>query len=95
MTEDLLAREKEFYRLNKELDKKTRELLQEVDYVMGPKNNSYLSSLSQHYSIPMLEDINEKLLDAPTLMERQSEPMHLKKKNSLPNFSDQFQLSKE
>ena len=96
MAEDLLAKEKEFHRLNKELEEKTRQLMKKVDSVMmGTTNNSYLSTLNSHYSSTMFEDINNKILDAPTLMERQSEQNFLKKNISSPQFFEQTQFPKE
>lgn len=96
MAEDLLAKEKEFHRLNKELEEKTRQLMKEVDSVMmGSTNNSYLSPSNQHYSSTMFENMNLKILDAPTLMERQSEQSAFKKNISSPHFFEKPQLPKE
>lgn len=91
MSEDLLAKEKEFHRLNKELEEKTRELMKEVDSVMESTNNSQLLSLNEQYSFTYENNINKKLLDAPTLMERQSNNFLLNKQISLPQFSEDYQ----
>ncbi|XP_033223688.1 uncharacterized protein LOC117177230 [Belonocnema kinseyi] len=96
MAEDLLAKEKEFHRLNKELEEKTRQIMKEVDSVMmGSTNNFYLSPSNQHYSSTMFENINPKILDAPTLMERQSEQSALKKYSSSSNFFEKPHFPKE
>ncbi|XP_015111625.1 testis-expressed protein 9 isoform X2 [Diachasma alloeum] len=39
MAEDLLSREKEFHRLNRELDEETKELMKEIDIVAQPKES--------------------------------------------------------
>lgn len=84
MSQDLLAKEKEFHKLNRELEEKTRELMREVDTVMmeSRKNNTLSSSLAlsnQNYEFTSLDNISNKLLDAPTLMERQSDGFYNKK----------------
>ncbi|XP_043484542.1 CAP-Gly domain-containing linker protein 1 [Leptopilina heterotoma] len=85
MSEDLLAKEKEFHKLNRELEEKTRELMKEVDTVMMESRKNNLSSSSsltlshQHYEFTSLDNISNKLLDAPTLMERQSDSFYHKK----------------
>lgn len=89
MSQDLLAKEKEFHKLNRELEEKTRELMREVDTVMmeSRKNNtsSSLTLSNQHYEFTSLDNISNKLLDAPTLMERQSDGFY-NKKNSPSTF---------
>lgn len=82
MTEDLLAKEREFHRMNKELDEKTKDLMKEMDLVLSNKGKiTYnLSRVRQtRLSSAIASSTIEKSCESPFSMkdERMTSPQRV------------------
>ena len=72
MTQDLLAKEKEFHRLNRELSEKTKDLMRQVDDVLLITRNETSAKLlnshdSRYRQRVVIDDINNPAATESTL----------------------------
>ncbi|XP_034950126.1 uncharacterized protein DDB_G0283697 [Chelonus insularis] len=86
MTDDLLNKEREFRRINKELDKKTNELFKEVELIINSSNNHLTTKSLLSTGFSKFYNLSNDLNSFDSQQSFDSDSFHTRNKNNTPNI---------